>query len=506
MATTGIDLGNFKTPVAFQHKNIESRAFFVSVFASRLDHEDVSLLRSRVESRKRLAELHGRAERSPKDEGLQQTLASYVNGLRFPHWFLPNIGAFTEEYIEEAGLHFGESVFHHLTRIGGNKARAAVQRLKAPQGGTDILGLEYNYFDEDTDKINPEQAASFHEDYVCARTVLKWIRQSFTDASHLTSQDRHVAVMGVPPGAPPLVKATLFMLGLDAGFDAVILRAEPELVARSLMLPPEKPCLVIDIGAGTTDICVFIPVSGATILDPKLQVTIPKASFAVDRKLEELIRAEIETKHPRGSKFYWPQLPQEHLSYWKESCTHARWATLKSTKEHHETFLYEYKVDERIKFFDVSTILSGDFVLKAFDQVLGEDVKQQVKAVLDPQGKQTDTERLLAIQSGPAAQRTVIAGGGSQIPQIQEFMKKILGPDHRVRAVPDHLNSVADGARFFARTLWEEDWKEIAAEQREWVRKHRIERPGDLSDWYHAWRERMQDADRRDRLRYNMNF
>ena len=32
VATTGIDLGNFKTSIAFQHKGLESRAFFVSVF------------------------------------------------------------------------------------------------------------------------------------------------------------------------------------------------------------------------------------------------------------------------------------------------------------------------------------------------------------------------------------------------------------------------------------------------------------------------------------------
>jgi hypothetical protein len=91
MATTGIDLGNFKSSVAFQHKGMESRAFFVSVFASKLDHEDVNVLHSRVESRKRLAELYSRCERSPNDDHLQETLASYVNGMRFPHWFLPNI-------------------------------------------------------------------------------------------------------------------------------------------------------------------------------------------------------------------------------------------------------------------------------------------------------------------------------------------------------------------------------------------------------------------------------
>ena len=51
MATTGIDLGNFKTSVAFQHRGLESRAFFVSVFASKLDHEDSAQLKRRVEGR-----------------------------------------------------------------------------------------------------------------------------------------------------------------------------------------------------------------------------------------------------------------------------------------------------------------------------------------------------------------------------------------------------------------------------------------------------------------------
>lgn len=506
MATTGIDFGNFKTSIAFQHRGLESRAFFVSVFAQKLDHEDAALLKRRVEGRKRLAELNTRCERSPKDESLKVALASYLNGLRFPHWFLPNIGAFTDEHIEEAGLHFGESVFHNLSRIGTNKARAAVQRMKAPQGPKDILGLEYNYFDVDTDKLNPAQAESYFEDYRCARTVLRWVRENFTSMAHMTPQDRNVAVMGVPSGSPPLVKAMLFMLGLDSGYDAVVLRAEPELVARSLMLPAEKPCLVIDVGAGTTDVCVFVPVSGATILDPKLQKTIPKASFAIDRQIETLIQSEIQAKHARNAKFYWPPLPQEHLSYWKESCTHPRWEMLKSTKDNHDTFLYEYKVDDKIKFFDVSTLLSSEFVLRAFDNILSEDVKKTVKAVLDPQGKEPDTEKLLAMYSGPAAQRTVIAGGGSQIPNIQDLVGKVLGSDHRVRVVTDHLNAVADGARFFARTLWEEDWKDIAAEQQDWLRKHRIERPEHMAEWYHEWRTKMQDASLREKLRYNMNF
>jgi actin-like ATPase involved in cell morphogenesis len=505
-ATTGIDLGNFKTSVAFQHQGLESRAFFVSVFATNLDHEDANVLRTRVDARKRLADLYGRSVRSPKDETLKGTLAAYVNNLRFAHWFLPNISAFTDEHIEAENLHFGESVWHHLARIGGAKARASVQRLKAPQGGQDILGKEYNYFDVATDKINPEQAESYLADYRAARTVLRAMREHFHLLGNLTAKDRNVAVLGVPPGAPPIVKAMLFMLGLDAGFDAVVLRAEPELVARSLMLPSDKPALVIDIGAGTTDVCVFIPVSGATVLDPKLQLTVAKASFAIDRKLEELIRAEIETKHPRGTKFYWPQLPQEHLSYWKESCTQPQWETLRTSKESHETFLYEYKADDKIKFFDVSTVLTGDFVLKAFDAVLSDDIKAKVKEVLDPQGKEKDTERLLSIHSGPAAQRTVVAGGGSQIPAVRDFLQKILGPDHKVRAVPDHLNAVADGARFFARTLWEEDWKAIATEQQEWLRKYRIEKAPDMAEWYKAWRIKMADPALRERLRFNMNY
>jgi hypothetical protein len=506
MATTGIDLGNFKTSIAFQHQGLESRAFFVSVFANNLDHEDANVLRTRVDARKRLGELHGRCVRSPRDAALQLTLASYVNNLRFAHWFLPNIGAFTDEHIEGANLHFGESVWHHMSRIGGAKAHASVQRLKAPQGGQDILGKEYNYFDVATDKINPEQADSYLEDYRATRTVLRWMREQFHAIGNLTPTDQNVAVLGVPPGAPPIVKAMLFMLGLDAGFDAVVLRAEPELVARSLMLPADKPALVIDIGAGTTDVCTFIPVSGATVLDPKLQVTVPKASFAIDRKLEELIRLEIESKHPRGTKFYWPQLPQEHISYWKESCTQPQWEALRTAKESHETFLYEYKANGEIKFFDVSTILTGDFVLKAFDAVLSTDIKAKVKEVLDPEGKEKDTERLLSIHSGPAAQRTVVAGGGSQIPAVRDFLQKLLGPDHKVRGVPDHLNAVADGARFFARTLWEEDWKAIASEQQEWLRKYRIENGAHMGEWYKAWRVKMADPALREKIRFNMNY
>ncbi|MEZ0228936.1 MAG: hypothetical protein ACAI25_09940 [Planctomycetota bacterium] len=506
VATSGIDLGNFKTSIAFQHKGLESRAFFVSVFATNQDRENASLLKTRVDGRKRLAELHAKLERTPSDQGLQKSIASYTNALRFPHWFVPSISAFTDEFVEGQHLHYGESVWHYLSRLGAVKAHASIQRLKAPQGGTDILGLSYRYFDVEKDRIIPEEADIFGDDYRLTLTVMRHLRERFAAIAQLTDTDKQYAVIGVPPGAPPIVKAVLFMLGLEAGYDAVLVRAEPELVARSLMLPAEKPCLVIDIGAGTTDICCFIPVSGSTILDPKLQQTIHKASFAVDRRLEEMLRKEIEAKHPRGAKFYWPPLPQEHISYWKESCTNAKWDTLRSTKEHHETFVYQYKVDDVLHYYDVSQLLTPAFVAKAVDEVLTADIKSGVRVVLDPQGKQPDTEKLLAINGGPAAQRTVLAGGGSQVPQIQEIIKNALGPNHRVRSVPDHLNAVADGARFFARTVWDDDWKEIAAEQRTWVAKHRIEKAQHIEEWYREWRNKMQSSELREKLRYNMNF
>jgi actin-like ATPase involved in cell morphogenesis len=485
---------------------MEIRAFYVSVFASRLDREDGKILRRRVDGRNRLAELKARLDKTPQDQSLQMNLASYLNGLRFPHWFLPNIDAFTDEFIEDADIYFGESVWFHLSRIGTQKARAAVQRIKAPSGPRDILGLEFKYLDEEKDKLIPDQIPSLFEDLRIVKIVMRWMRNRFHNIGRMAAGEKDYCVMGVPPGAPPLTKALLFMIGLEAGYDAVILRAEPELVARSLILPAEKACIVIDIGAGTTDVCVFIPVSGTTILDPRLQETVQKASFAVDRQVEELIRNAIETQHPRGTKFYWPQLPQEHLSYWKESCSQPQWEQLKATKENHDTFLYQYKANDEIKFFDVSSVLSADLVGKAFDKVLTQDIKEKVKSTLDPQGKQPDTEKLLAIHGGPAAQRTVIGGGGSQIPNIQETLKQALGPNHRVRIVPDHLNSVADGARFFARTVWDEDWKEIEQLQKGWLDKHRIEDPKHIDEWYRAWRNIMQDARIRERLRYNMSY
>jgi hypothetical protein len=506
VATSGIDLGNFKTSIAFQHRGLESRAFFVSVFATNQDRENANLLKTRVDGRKRLAELHAKLERTPQDESLLKTIASYSNALRFPHWFMPCINAFTDEHVENHSLHYGESVWHYLSRLGAVKAHASIQRLKAPGGGTDILGLPYRYFDAEKDRILPDGAELFADDYRLTLTVLRHLRERFAHLAQLTDKDKQHAVIGVPPGAPPIVKAVLFMLGLEAGYDAVLVRAEPELVARSLMLPAEKPCLVIDIGAGTTDICCFIPVSGSTILDPKLQFTINKASFAVDRKLEEMIRSEIETKHARGSKFYWPPLPQEHISYWKESCTNANWDALKSTKDHHDTFVYQYKVNDALHYFDVSTILNASFVARAVDEVLTADIKKGVGIVLDPQGKQSDTEKLLAIHGGPAAQRTVLAGGGSQVPQIQEIIKNALGNNHRVRSVQDHLNAVADGARFFARTVWDDDWKDIAAEQKQWIAKHRIEKSEHLEEWYREWRNKMQSSELREKLRYNMNY
>ena len=60
---------------------MEIRAFFVSVFATRLDREDSKVLRTRVDGRNRLAELKARVDKNLK-QGVARVAREFAGEVR----------------------------------------------------------------------------------------------------------------------------------------------------------------------------------------------------------------------------------------------------------------------------------------------------------------------------------------------------------------------------------------------------------------------------------------
>ena len=210
-----------------------------------------------------------------------------------------------------------------------------------------------------------------------------------------------------------------------ASVDSVMLCSEPFAVAYGLDMLEDA--LVIDIGAGTTDLCRM----HGTMPDETDQVTIPVAGDAVDAKLAEL----IESTCP-GAQF-----------------------TVQMVKEIKERYSYLGDPPERVK---VTLPVNG----KPTEFDITQQIKDACSVLVDPI---VEGLRSLVASFDPEFQhklrnRVVLAGGGSMIrgldTAIEETMKTEMGGGKVIR-VEEPIYGGANGALKIAHDMPEEYWEQL---------------------------------------------
>ncbi len=210
--------------------------------------------------------------------------------------------------------------------------------------------------------------------------------------------------------------------------DCVMICSEPFAVAYGLQMLADT--LVIDIGAGTTDLCRM----HGSLPAPEDQVTVSAAGDAVDRKLFELVKATF---------------PEADFTV----------NMIKQIKERHAALS---RIDQPIKVslpvkgvpteFDVTDQMRG-----AVESIVPEIVGKLHSLIAD-----YDPE----FQAG-LRQNVLLAGGGSQIIGLDRAIEAKLNElgGGKVTRVQEPVYAGANGALALAQDMPAEYWQEIAAQE-----------------------------------------
>jgi rod shape-determining protein MreB len=244
-----------------------------------------------------------------------------------------------------------------------------------------------------------------------------------------------VSLMEPPPGSPiygaigspsraSASNKRSIMQAAQAAFDAVAIVPEPFAIAFGMSDIDEA--LVVDIGAGTIDIC---PVFGKYPSEEE-QVTIGIAGDSVDERLHELLeRAQPEV-----------HLPREMVRDIKEKYGFVH--------EPHKPVLVELPTDDKPRELDLTEPLR-DACRTIISPIVG-GIREVLRKV-DPEYRQVLRRNI------------VLGGGGSQLRGLDQALEKELATcgGGSVRRVYDSAFAGAAGALKLAMAMPAEKWEHI---------------------------------------------
>lgn len=230
-------------------------------------------------------------------------------------------------------------------------------------------------------------------------------------------------VIGCPAQASIKNKQALVEAAREV-LDSVVICSEPFSVAYGLDMLTDT--LVIDIGAGTVDLCRM---KGA-MPDESDQITLPTAGDFVDRELEKLFSERCE-----GAQFNTNMIKEikERFAFVTDSA---------------EPVKVQFPVNGRPQLFDVT-----------------EEVRKGCRSIIPPL---VDAVSGLIGSFDPEFQaklrdNVLLAGGGSQIHGLGLALEEALGElgGGRVRSVEEPIYAGANGALQIAQDMPVETWEQL---------------------------------------------
>ena len=254
------------------------------------------------------------------------------------------------------------------------------------------------------------------EDIEAARGLLQYLMRSVG----VNENTRKYAIIGVPARASVLNKKIITELAKDF-FDGVMVASEPFCAAYNL--GQLEHSLVVDIGAGTTDLC---RVHG-TLPEADDQISSNKAGDFIDRELVKLISNEYTNV----------RVTPEMSKRWKEQCSFV------GTPD--EEIIVDVPVDSSILKLSITREIKA-----ACESILPDIVDGISKLIstYDPDFQDNLRSNIW------------LAGGGSQIKNLGPFLEKELEQidGGKVRIDRDPVFGGADGALKLAMDMPEEFW------------------------------------------------
>ena len=332
------------------------------------------------------------------DNGVRTFVSSYVG---FPK------DAVSEKMLGKRQVVFGDEALHN---------RLAVDLHRPFDKGR----LKYTgSFEEDSKENQREKSI--------ARMLLKHLIDLATEEEEERSEDFITrGVVGAPALASMKNKKTLLDIANGVLDDAMIV-SEPFAVAYGLKL--FSSALIIDIGAGTVDLCRM----AGTIPTEQDQITTMKAGDHIDHIFLELIQ-----KKYKDANF-----------------------TVAMVKRFKEDNAFVSVQGERVS---IELPVHG----KPANHDVTEELRLACRSIVP---EIVEGIKHLIAEFDPEFQRglkrnVILAGGGSQIvglrKEIEEYMKKTLGYG-RVTAVEEPVYAGANGALRLAKDMPDEYWDEMTS-------------------------------------------
>ena len=242
--------------------------------------------------------------------------------------------------------------------------------------------------------------------------------------------DRVVAVIGAPAEASYVDKTAIFDAAAGT-VNAAMIISEPFAVAYALDMLEHT--LVIDIGAGTTDLCRVY----GTIPSPEDQMHTEYAGDYVDRKIIEEVQ----------SKYSGAQITKDMARRWKEQHSFV------STSTPDAPIMVDFSIEGKAMTLDIA-----DCVQKACESIVDPIVENVKKLISSSNPEYQDAFR----------RNMILAGGGSGISGLGAMIERKLSDlgDVSVHVVDDPVRLGAMGGLRLAMEVPEEMWKNLTLASR----------------------------------------
>ena len=275
--------------------------------------------------------------------------------------------------------------------------------------------------------LHSDTAEKHPEEHEKAKEVSKELLKKLVSFAAEEEETEDLIIRGVV-GAPALasINNKKDLLAIAEGvLDDVMIASEPFTVAYGLNIFTNS--LIIDIGAGTVDLCRM----GGTIPTEEDQITTFKAGDHVDQVFLDLIK----------KKYKEANFTVTMVKRFKEENAFI--------SKHGERVLIELPVHGKPSSHDVTDELRA--ACRTIVPEIVEGVRKLI-AAFDPEF-QDQMKR-----------NVILAGGGSQIiglqREIQDYMKKTLGYG-KVTRVEEPLYAGANGALMLCKDMPDEYWDEV---------------------------------------------
>ena len=242
--------------------------------------------------------------------------------------------------------------------------------------------------------------------------------------------DRVVAVVGAPAEASYVDKTAIFDAAAGT-VNAAMIISEPFAVAYALDMIEHT--LVIDIGAGTTDLCRVY----GTIPSPEDQMHTEYAGDYIDRKIIEEVQ----------SKYSGAQITKDMARRWKEQYSFV------STSTPESPVMVDFSIEGKAMTLDIT-----DCIQNACESIVDPIVENIKKLIAGSNPEYHDQFR----------RNMILAGGGSGIVGLGAMIERRLSDlgDVNVHVVDDPVRLGAMGGLRLAMEVPEEMWKNLTLASR----------------------------------------